>query len=206
MDPARQHTNQIYTVSHTTGSRVIQRKIKDHGRLTMRKLSLYIATSLDGYIARQNESLDWLLNQKADDNGYTAFYDTIDTILLGRRTYQWILRNVHSGFPYQGKNCYVLSRTLKGQTANVQFVNQDIVTLTASLKKGPGKGIWIAGGGEVLSPLLGENLVDDLIIHIAPVIIGQGIRLFNPGPYEMALDLVKVTQHNQFVELHYRRK
>jgi dihydrofolate reductase len=206
MDPARLYTNQIYTVSHTMGLRFIQRKIKDHGRLTMRKLSLYIATSLDGYIARQNESLDWLLNQRADDNGYTAFYDTIDTILLGRRTYQWILRNVHSEFPYQGKNCYVFSRTLKGQTANVQFVNQDIVTLTASLKKKPGKGIWIVGGGEVLSPLLRENLVDDLIIQIAPVIIGQGIRLFNPGPYEMALDLVKVTQYNQFVELQYQRK
>jgi dihydrofolate reductase len=70
-----------------------------------RKLVLYIAQSLDGYIAREDESLDWLFKcEGAGDNGYSAFYETVDTILLGRKTYQWILRNVESGFPYRGKN------------------------------------------------------------------------------------------------------
>lgn len=98
-----------------------------------RKLVLYIAQSLDGYIAREDESLDWLLKfEGPGDNGYTAFYETVDTILLGRRTYEWILRNVQSDFPYQGKTCYVFSRTLRGQTASATFVNQDIAHFTAS--------------------------------------------------------------------------
>ncbi len=172
-----------------------------------RKLVLYIAQSLDGYIAREDESLDWLLKfEGPGDNGYAAFYETVDTILLGRRTYEWILRNVQSDFPYQGKTCYVFSRTLRGQTASVTFVNQDIAHFTASLKQKPGKDIWIVGGAEVLTPLLPANLVDEFIIHIAPTIIGQGIPLFKSSPYESTLDLVKVTQHNQFVELHYKRK
>ncbi len=167
---------------------------------------LYIAQSLDGYIAREDESLDWLLKfEGTGDHGYAAFYEKIDTILLGRRTYEWILRNVQSGFPYQGKECYVFSRTFSGQTANVTFVNQDIARFTNSLKQKSGKVIWIVGGAEILSPLLRENLVDDFIIHIAPTIIGQGIRLFQAGAYEMSLELIKVTQYNQFVELHYRR-
>lgn len=64
----------------------------------------------------------------------------------------------------------------------------------------------MVGGTEVLNPLLCEKLVDDFIIHVAPTIIGQGIPLFKSGSYEMWLELVKVTQYNQFVELHYRRK
>lgn len=172
-----------------------------------RKLVLYIAQSLDGYIAREDESLDWLFKcEGAGDNGYSAFYETVDTILLGRKTYQWVLRNVESGFPYRGKKCYVFSRTLTGKSESVEYVNQDVVSFTASLKARHGKDIGMVGGTEVLNPLLCEKLVDDFIIHVAPTIIGQGIPLFKSGSYEMWLELVKVTQYNQFVELHYRRK
>jgi dihydrofolate reductase len=170
-----------------------------------RKLILFIAQSLDGYIAREDESLDWLLQvESAGDNGYSAFYETVGTILLGRRTYEWIVRNVQSGFPYPGKECYVFSRSLSGQTDHVTFVSQDIASFTASLKTQPGRDIWIVGGADVLQPLLRDNLVDELIIHIAPTIIGGGIPLFKAGTREKALHLVKVTQYHQFVELRYQ--
>ncbi|MHB1957199.1 MAG: dihydrofolate reductase family protein [Sulfobacillus sp.] len=170
-----------------------------------RKLVLYIAQSLDGYIAREDESLDWLLKyENHGDNGYAAFYETVGTLLLGRRTYEWILRNVPSEFPYPGKECYVFSRSLSGRTDRVTFVNQDIARFTAALKTQPGQDIWIVGGAEVLSPLLRDNLVDELIIHIAPTIIGGGIPLFKAGMRETSLDLVKVTQYHQFVELRYQ--
>jgi dihydrofolate reductase len=174
---------------------------------TTRKLVLYIAQSLDGYIATENESLDWLFKCEGNgDNGYGSFYEKIDTILLGRRTYDWILRNEETGFPYKGKECYVFSRNLRGRAEGVEFVNKDIVNFTRELKKKPGKDIWVVGGGDILNPLMGEELVDEFIIHIAPTIIGQGIPLFKSGDYEISLELVSITQYNQFVELHYKRK
>lgn len=123
------------------------------------------------------------------------------TILLGRRTYQWILSNVPSGFPYPGKECYVFSRTLRGRVDRVTFVNQDIARFTDSLKMQPGPDIWIVGGADALSPLLDHDLVDEFIIQIAPTVIGGGIPLFKAGTREMSLDLVKVTQYDQFFEL-----
>ncbi len=170
-----------------------------------RKLVLFIAQSLDGYIAREDESLDWLLKYEGSgDNGYSAFYETVGTILLGRRTYEWILKKVQSEFPYQGKECYVFSRSLSGRTNSVTFVNQDIASFTASLKAQPGQDIWIVGGAQVLNPLLRDNLVDEFIIHIAPIILGGGIPLFKAGTRETSLDLVKVTSYNPFVELRYQ--
>lgn len=157
--------------------------------LSTRKLVLFIAQSLDGYIAREDESLDWLLKYESPgDNGYSAFYETDGTILLGRRTYEWILRNVPSGFPYQGKECYVFSRSSSRRAGSVTFVNQDIASFTASLKTQPGQDIWIVGGADVLSPLLRDNLVDEFIIHIAPIILGGGIPLFKAGTREASLD------------------
>lgn len=171
-----------------------------------RKLVLFIAQSVDGYIAREDESLDWLLKYEGiEDNGYAGFYETIGTILLGRRTYEWILRNVPSGFPYPGKECYVFSRSLSGHTDRVTFINQEIAAFTSELKRQPGQDIWIVGGADVLQPLLRDNLVDEFIIHIAPTIIGGGIPLFKAGTGEIPLRLVKVTQFHQFVELHYER-
>ncbi len=161
---------------------------------------------MDSYIAWNDDFLDWLLKCKGrGDNGYTAFYENVDTILLGRRTYEGILKNVQGAFPYEGKECYVFSRTLREQTANVTFLNQNIARFTACLKNKPGQNIWIVGGQEILIPLFEQNLVDEFIIHVAPAIIGQGILLFKPGSYEMTLQLLKVTQYNEFVELYYQR-
>lgn len=116
-----------------------------------RKLVLYIAQSLDGYIATKDDSLDWLFQVEGEgDNGYSEFYETVDTILIGNRTYEWIMDYEKGDFPYKGKDCYVFSRTPKENTEYVQFIQEDILLFVNKLKKEAGKNIWMVGGGNLL--------------------------------------------------------
>lgn len=170
-----------------------------------RKVVFYGAISVDGYIARENHALDWLTETEGD-TGYFDFYETVDTIVMGRSTYEQILILSPEEFPYKGKECYVFSHTLTGSNEHVNFINEDIVGFTKSLKEQEGKRIWIVGGGKVLQPLLQEKLVDEFIIQIAPSIIGNGIPLFVPGDQENKLELVDVQRYEQFVELYYVMK
>jgi dihydrofolate reductase len=171
---------------------------------SQRKLVLFIATSLDGYIATNNESLDWLFKVEGEgDNGYSEFYETVDTILMGRRTYDWILNHETEAFPYSNKDCYVFSRSVSENNKDVKFVNGDIVDFTNQLKSQKGKNIWIVGGGELLHYFIKEKLVDELIITVAPTLIGTGISLFKEDDYELELSLKGTRRFNQFVELHY---
>ncbi|WP_353737922.1 dihydrofolate reductase family protein [Peribacillus asahii] len=112
-----------------------------------RKLVLFIAASLDGYIAAKDDSLDWLYKVEGEgDNGYSEFYETIDTILMGRRTYDWILKNVTGDFPYKDKECYVFSRSVTEDNVEVKFVKDNIIGFTNKLKQQQGKNIWVVGG------------------------------------------------------------
>lgn len=172
-----------------------------------RNVILYIAQSLDGYIATDDESLEWLLRVEGEgDNGYSAFYETVDTIVMGRRTYDWIMREEKGRFPYEGKKCYVFSRSVQGATEHVEFVSSDVVDFVRSLKTEAGSGIWIVGGGELIAPLVREHVVDAYIITIAPAIIGSGIPLFKPQSAEVNLELKGVRRFGQFVELHYTNR
>jgi dihydrofolate reductase len=172
-----------------------------------RKLIFYGAISVDGYLARENHSLDWLIGTDGEEDvGYSDFYETVDTILMGRKTYEQILLLSPQEFMYKGKQCYVFSRSLTGSNDFVDFINDDIVGFTKSLKDQEGKRIWIVGGGEVLYPLLQAKLVDEFIIQIAPSIIGRGIPLFMPGDQENKLTLVDVRRYKQFAEMHYETK
>ncbi|MED3573111.1 dihydrofolate reductase family protein [Cytobacillus praedii] len=169
-----------------------------------RKLALFIAQSLDGFIATKDDSLDWLFKVEGEgDNGYTEFIETIDTILIGKRTYDWIMKHEKGQFPYKDKSCFVFSRTRNDDTDHVKFINEDIVTFTNNLKKEDGKNIWIVGGGDLLHTFLKEDLVDELILTIAPKIIGEGIPLFKESNYHLDLYLKGTRTFNQFVELHY---
>lgn len=122
-----------------------------------RKLTFYGAISVDAYIARENHSLDWLMGTEGEeDTGYSDFYESVDTILMGRKTYDQILILSPQEFPYQDKQCYVFSRTLTGSTEYVNFINGDIADFSKSLKGKEGKRIWVVGGGEVLHPSSGK--------------------------------------------------
>lgn len=169
-----------------------------------RNLVLFIASSLDGYIATKDDSLEWLFNVEGEgDNGYSEFYETVDTILLGKRTYDWIMEQDSEEFPYKNKQCYVFTRSSIEDTEDVKFINEDVTKFVNKLKSEQGKNIWIAGGGELLHSFIKENLVDELIVTIAPTILGNGIPLFREGDYQLDLTLKRTKNYNQFVELHY---
>ncbi|MFE8700109.1 dihydrofolate reductase family protein [Cytobacillus sp. FJAT-54145] len=172
-----------------------------------RKVVLYIATSLDGFIAAEDESLDWLFRVEGEgDNGYSAFYETVDTILMGRKTFDWVMQHENGNFPYANKECYVFTKSVIQDSQHVKFINEDIVSFTNHLKSRNGKNIWIVGGGGLLQTFLKEKLVDELIITVAPALIGKGIPLFREGDYEIELSLKGFKQYNQFGELHYEVK
>ncbi|MCP1157127.1 MULTISPECIES: dihydrofolate reductase family protein [Bacillus] len=172
-----------------------------------RNIVLFIAQSLDGYIATKEDSLEWLFKVEGEgDNGYSEFYEEIDTIIMGKRTYDWIMKHEKGQFPYKNKDCYVFSRSQLEDTADVKFVNEDIVDFANSLKKEEGKNIWVVGGGELLHTFLKEKLLDELFITIAPSIIGDGIPLFKSGDYQLDLKLKGTRTFNQFVEIHYTVK
>lgn len=172
-----------------------------------RKLVIFIATSLDGYIATEDDSLEWLFKVEGEgDNGYSEFYETIDTMLLGRRTYDWLVEQVKGDFPHKDKQCFVFSKSVKRQDAYVNFIEEDVATFVERLKQEEGSNIWCVGGGELIHALLTANLVDEFIVTVAPVILGKGIRLFKEGDYGYELVLKGTKRFNQFVELHYEVK
>ena len=145
----------------------------------MRKLKLYIASSLDGYIAGPNGEIDWL-DAGADLNyGYKDFYASIDTTLMGNSTYKLTLTVPE--FPYPDKTNYVFTRGTPPDTSNVRFVSGDIAAFVRSLKQESGKDIWLIGGGQVNTVMLNEDLVDGIILTIFPLVLGEGIPLFAPG-------------------------
>lgn len=172
--------------------------------MNQRKLVLFIAQSLDGYIATKEDSLDWLFEVEGEgDNGYSNFLATIDTVLMGKRTYDWLMAAVKDDFPYKDQRCYVFSRKASENTEFVTFINEDIVEFTSKLKREKGKNMWMVGGGELLHSFLKEKLVDELYLTIAPTILGEGIPLFKEGDYQLDLSLKGTRTFNQFVELHY---
>lgn len=172
-----------------------------------RNLVLFIASSLDGYIATIDESLEWLFNVEGEgDNGFAEFYETVDTVLLGKKTYDWLMRQNLKEFPYQSKQCYVFTRSSIEDTKDVKFVNEDVSKFVNKFKSQDGKKIWIVGGGELLHSFLQEKLVDEFIITVAPILLGTGIPLFKEGDYQMELSFKGMRNFNQFVELHYEVK
>ncbi len=171
--------------------------------MNQRKLVLFIATTLDGYIATINHDLSWLFNVEGEgDNGIAAFYDTIDTIIMGKTTYNWIMEN-EGVFPYKDKDSYVFTRTPSKDIKYVNFINEDIPSFTKKIKEKEGKNIWLLGGSELIANFIKEKLIDEIIITIAPVLLGDGIRLFTNNDFQTFLRLKDINRFNQFVELRY---
>jgi dihydrofolate reductase len=154
----------------------------------MRKLKLFTATSIDGFITGKDEDLTWLF---ADgDYGYKDFYDSIDTTLSGYNTYRLTL--TFGTFPYPDKTNYVFSRLHQHREETpVTFISTDPCLFVKKLKEKRGKDIWLVGGGQINSLLLNGGLIDELIISVHPIILGKGILLFEGIPNQTALQIIK---------------
>lgn len=171
-----------------------------------RKLILYISCSLDGYIAKPNDDLSFLsiVQEVGEDYGYNDFVATVDTVIVGRKTYDWVIGQGYD-FPHADKESYIITRDERPKQGNLIFYNGDLKFLVEKLKAKDGKNIFCDGGSEIVNQLLNEKLFDELIISVIPILVGDGTRLFKNGRPEQELELISVKNYDSgLVQLHYR--
>ena len=176
-----------------------------------RKIIVSIATSADGFIARADGSFDWLDRPRPKGNyGMGAFYESIDTILWGRKTCDMALDFQKKGvagsaFDTRVKN-YVFTRgpLPSAAPAGVEFVNEPIQAFASRLRKQAGKDIWMMGGAGIIASFLDAGEIDEFMIHVIPTFIGEGIPLIAPGRRNVPLRLLSCTKlPDGGVKLHY---
>ena len=153
----------------------------------MKKIILYIAASLDCKIAEPNGGSEWLSEFPITEEinyGYKEFIDSVDTIIMGGRSYREVLNMEIIGH-YKDQQIYVVTRGwTEKSTNNVNFITNNVIDNIQQLRNGAGKNIWLFGGGVLTSMLLAANLIDEMQICYIPVILGNGIPLFPEQPTE----------------------
>ena len=171
----------------------------------MRRIVLCLGISLDGYIARPDGSVDFLFMPK--DYSMAPFFKTIDTALMGRKTYEVGLRMSRGKFFNYGLKCYVFSRSLEpGERPGVTIVNTPPNLFVESLRKQKGKNIWHMGGGELARNFLQDDLIDELYLGVVPKLIGEGIPLFPQSYPERHFRLLENKTFSQgLIALKYER-
>lgn len=173
-----------------------------------RKLILYIATSVDGYIAKSNDDLSFLnsVQKEGEDYGYNQFIESVDTVIMGRKTYDWVMNAIGSS-PHSDKATYVITHREKPSEGTTIYYTGDLKELVDKLKSENGKNIYCDGGAQVVNELLKLELIDEIIISLVPVLLGEGIKLFNGGIPEQNLELVNVRKFETgLIQFHYKRK
>ncbi|WP_236975981.1 dihydrofolate reductase family protein [Membranihabitans maritimus] len=177
--------------------------------MAKRKIILYTAVSLDGFIAREDGSYDWLHDddyaEGKEDYGYDKFLKNIDTILMGFNTYKDIMTQGEV-FPYHRTQNYVFTRRKNiPDDPHVEFVSDEIVEFITELKNSQGKDIWLVGGGQINSILTKHKLVDEFILTYIPITLGKGIRIFHGESFDNRYKLNDaVVYPNGFVQLYLK--
>jgi dihydrofolate reductase len=174
----------------------------------MRKVTFGGANSLDNYLARTDHAVDWLL---WCDEAYTVMADywkTIDTVLMGRKTYEVALRSGKGAGAYPGVKTYVFSRTLKPDSSGAAtIISGDAAEFVRKLKQQDGKDIGLMGGGELAKSLFEAGLIDEIGLNIHPLLLGSGVPLFHPMSRQIDLELRECkTFKNGCVLVSYRVK
>lgn len=161
----------------------------------MRKVTFGVANSLDNFIARQDGAVDWLLWSDEVSAIIAEFWKTIDTVLMGRKTYEPALKPGSGGGesnPYRGVKTYVFSRTLKqSQDQNVEIIGTDAAEFVRKLKNEKGKDICVMGGGELAKALFEAHLIDEVGLNIHPILLGSGVPLFLEMNRQINLELLE---------------
>ena len=171
----------------------------------MRKVTFRVANSLDNYIARKDGSVDWILHSDESSSSLAEFWETIDTVLWGRKTYDLVKGRMPA---YKGVKNYVFSRTMKESAdEGVEIINGDVVEFVRKLKAQEGKDIFVMGGGELAKSLFDGDLIDEVGINIHPILLGSGILLFHEMKGQINLELLECKGlKNGCVGLSYRLK
>ena len=176
----------------------------------MRKIIVYIATSADGFIARKDGAVDWLDRPRPKGNyGMGEFWQSIDTILLGRKTYDFVVRFVKEGksIPkqkHEPKHYAFSRRPPKKVLPGFEFVKEPIKKFAKRLRAQKGKNIFMMGGGGIIASFLDAGEIDEFIIHVIPTFIGEGIPLIAPSRRNVPLKLISSKKFSDgVVRLHY---
>jgi dihydrofolate reductase len=173
----------------------------------MSKIILYIASSLDGFIAGRNGDISWLdaYQVEGEDYGYSEFLKTIDIIVMGSKTYEQVLN--FGSWPYEGIKTYIMTkRQLEPvDKAKVEFYSGDLDIFVPGVRRESHKNIWLVGGASLAQSFLKHSFIDEMVLSIIPVILGDGIPLFGRTQKELRLELLKSGSYNNgVVQLQYR--
>lgn len=170
------------------------------------KTQYYTASSLDGFIADSNNSLDWLFQfGDVSETSYPQFMSEVGAIAMGSTTYEWISK--HQSWPYQQPTWVFSSRSLPGiEGANIQFVKGNVQTIHTEMAKAAGdKNIWIVGGGDLAGQFFDQGLLDEIIVTVAPVTLGSGAPLLPRAVTTPPLKLLSATTYGTaLVEMRYQ--
>lgn len=176
----------------------------------MRKVVLYIAMSLDGYISDQKGGVNWLSGQ--DDNienedSYSEFIKDVDTVLMGWKTYNHVATELSPDeWVYGGLDTYVFTHRSLEDKDEIHFTDEQPVRLVEKLKAKEGKDIWICGGAEIVNQLLRNDLIDRFHIAVIPILLGSGTQLFQKAKTKKLLRLIAAKQYNGICELLYEKR
>jgi dihydrofolate reductase len=164
------------------------------GRDRMRRVRYFVASSLDGYIARADGSVDWLFMDQ--DYGMSAFFKSVDVAVMGSGTHDKMLRLAPKQPFFPGMESFVFSSKSVGTKNGVTFVRGDVGAWAGDIKSRPGNDIWLVGGGNLVRQFLAAGLVDEIGVTIHPRLLGEGVALF-PAPYpEVELELLRCEQYS----------
>lgn len=176
----------------------------------MRKVVLFIAMSVDGFIADQHGKVDWLNGQDEKEetvDTYSIFIENVDTVVMGWNTYHQIVTELSPGeWVYKDLTSYVITHRKMPLTNGIIFENRDPREVVKELKQKQGKDIWICGGADMIQQLIKSDLINEYYISVIPTILGSGIRLFGKTPKEMKLRLLRTQTYNGITDLIYERR
>ncbi len=176
----------------------------------MRKVVLFLAMSLDGYIADRNGKVDWLTGEGADEETpdvYSEFIKDVDTVIMGWNTYYQVRTELSpKEWVYKGQKCYVITHRDLPDEKEILFTREDPGSLVERLKSEEGKHIWICGGANLIQQLVTKDLIDEYYLTVIPTLLGSGIRLFQQEHREIQLKLVHTQKYNGIVDLVYNRR
>lgn len=176
----------------------------------MKNVRLFIAMSLDGYIADKNGGVDWLKGHGNDiDNidTYSEFVKDIDTVIMGWNTYHQIVTELSPDeWVYADLTTYVVTHRQKKASDKIYFTDASPADLIKKLRREGGKDIWVCGGANLIQQLIREDLIDSYYITVIPTVLGSGIRLFDKVDHEIRLSLQKTQTYNGMTDLIYTRR